>query len=185
MTHPAHTRPLPGDAALTGRSLAENLRINHAGEYGARRIYQGQLAVLGNSEVGDEIRRMAAQEEAHLAAFNTLLPQHGVRPSALMPLWHVGGFALGAATALMGPKAAMACTVAVESVITEHYTAQLADPEVVEAGLAPTIERFRDEEMEHHDTGLAHDAEQTPGYEALSAAIRAGCRLAIRLAGRF
>lgn len=179
-----HTRPLPGDAAKRG-TLAQALRIDHAGEYGARRIYAGQLAVLKDVKAREAVQQMAAQEDAHLAAFNKLLPEHKVRPSVLMPLWHVGGYALGAATAMLGPRAAMACTVAVESVIAEHYTAQLKDSEVQQSGLAPTIAKFRDEEMEHHNTGLAHEAELTPGYEGLSAAIRATCRAAIWLAGRF
>lgn len=182
--NPRHTRPLPGDATPHQPSLAQMLRVNHAGEYGANRIYAGQIKVLGRTPIGDELRHMAAQEDVHLAAFNKLLPQHGVRPTALMPLWHIAGYALGVGSALMGEKAAMAATVAVESVITEHYDSQLGREEIVQAGLKDTIQTFRDEEMEHHDTGLAHDAEQAPFYEAFSAAVRAGCRAAIWLSAR-
>lgn len=185
MNHPRHTRPLPGDPALSRPGMAAMLRVNHAGEYGAKRIYAGQLAVLGKRPVGAELRHMAAQEEVHLAAFNRLLPHHGVRPTALLPLWHVAGYVLGAGSALLGEKAAMAATVAVESVITDHYDSQLARPEIAAAGLAPTIRQFRDEEMEHHDTGLAHDAENAPFYLALSGIIRAGCKAAIWLSARF
>ncbi|PZP87320.1 MAG: demethoxyubiquinone hydroxylase family protein [Azospirillum brasilense] len=185
MTHPTnHRRHLPGDAAVSRPSLAQMLRVNHAGEYGAKRIYAGQLAVLGRSPIGPELRHMAAQEQVHLDAFNRVLPQQRVRPTALMPLWHVGGFMLGAGSALLGPKAAMACTVAVESVITEHYDSQLDSPEIAAAGLRDTIQQFRDEEMEHHDTGLAHDAEQAPAYGLLSAAIRGICKTAIYLSAR-
>ena len=176
MTRP----PLPGD---TSRTLDRMLRVDHAGEYGAQRIYAGQLAVLGRHAVAPEIRHMAAQEEAHLAEFNRLLIVHRARPSALLPLWHVAGYALGAATALIGPKAAMACTVAVESVIAEHYQQQL-DVLPEDSAIAPTIAQFRAEEMEHHDTGLAHDAEDAPMYPLLSAAIKRGCRAAIWMAER-
>jgi ubiquinone biosynthesis monooxygenase Coq7 len=178
---PNHTRPLPGDAYITTPSLAAMLRVNHAGEYGAKRIYAGQLAVLGKSAIGDELREMAAQEEVHLAAFNQLLPKHRVRPTALLPVWHVAGYTLGVTSALLGEKAAMAATVAVETVITEHYTRQIDQQAIVQAGLNDTIRQFRDDEMQHHDTGLAHDAEQAPMYEAMSAGIRAICRLAIKL----
>lgn len=182
--HPRHNRALPGDAAISQPSLAAMLRVNHAGEYGAQRIYAGQIAVLGDSEIGDALRHMAAQEDVHLAAFNTLLPEHGVRPTALMPLWHLAGYALGVGSALMGKKAAMAATVAVESVITEHYDSQLGRDEITDAGLKDTIQKFRDEEMEHHATGLQHEAGKAPFYEAFSAAIRAGCRAAIWLSAR-
>ena len=180
-----HERALPGDEALARPSLARMLRVNHAGEYGAKRIYAGQLAVMRGQPIAAELEHMAAQEQVHLDAFNRILPEHGVRPSALMPLWHAGGYALGAATALMGERAAMACTVAVESVITEHYDSQLAQPEVTGAELHATIRRFRDEEMEHHDLGLEKGAEAAPMYPVLSEMIKAGCKAAIWLAGRF
>lgn len=179
-----HTRALPGDPPRARSSLASMLRVNHAGEYGAQRIYAGQIAVLGKSPIGDELRHMAAQEDVHLAAFNKLLPEHGVRPTALLPLWHIAGYALGAGTALLGEKAAMAATVAVESVITEHYDEQLHDGGLHDVGLQATVQQFRDEEMEHHDTGLAHDAEQAPFYPMLSTAIRGICRTAIYLSKR-
>jgi ubiquinone biosynthesis monooxygenase Coq7 len=175
-------RALPGDFSVRHPAAAA-LRVNHAGEYGAQRIYAGQLAVLKNDPCAKELKHMAAQEQVHLDTFNTILPAHGVRPTALMPLWHVGGWVLGAATAAMGAKAAMACTVAVESVITEHYNEQLKSG-ALDASLAPTIAQFRDEEMEHHAIGLAHDAEETPLYAPLTAAIRGICRGAIWLSAR-
>jgi len=173
------TRTLPGD---TPHTLASMLRVDHAGEYGAKRIYAGQLAVLKDHACAAEIAHMAEQEQVHLDAFNALLPKRGVRPSMLQPFWHVAGFALGAATAMMGPRAAMACTVAVEEVIAEHYDRQIDALPEEEAELKAMLTRFRDEEQEHHDTGIAHGAEQTPGYALLSGAIRAGCKLAIRIA---
>lgn len=184
MTHAKHTRPLPGDALASKPSLASMLRVNHAGEYGAQRIYAGQLAVLGESPIGDELRHMAAQEDVHLAAFNKLLPEHKVRPTALLPFWHIAGYALGFGSALLGEKAAMATTVAVESVITEHYDEQLRSGALEDVQLQQTVQQFRDEEMEHHNTGLAHDAESAPMYPLLTGAIRGICRAAIFLSKR-
>jgi 3-demethoxyubiquinol 3-hydroxylase len=174
------TPSLPGDLSPAER-LARLLRVNHAGEYGAKRIYAGQLAVLGRHA---DISHMAAQEQAHLDYFATALVREGVRPTALHPVWHVAGFALGAATALMGEKAAMACTVAVEEVIDAHYSRQLAELDDSDAELRDTITRFRAEELEHRDTGLAHGAEDIAGYPALRQVIRAGSRLAIWLSER-
>lgn len=177
-----HTRRLPGDPAP--HDLARMLRINHAGEYGAKRIYAGQIAVLKDHALRSELEHMAEQEQVHLDTFRRILPERRVRPTALLPFWHVAGYALGAATALMGARAAMACTVAVESVITEHYDEQIARPDVTGPELQQTLQQFRDEEMEHHDTGLAHDAEGAPFYQALTGIIRSGCRAAIWLSGR-
>ncbi|MBI2255881.1 MAG: demethoxyubiquinone hydroxylase family protein [Proteobacteria bacterium] len=177
-------RRLPGD--LTPAALVERvIRVDHAGEYGAKRIYEGQLAVLGRKNEGHVIRHMLEQELKHLDAFEKLMVERRARPSLLFPVWHVAGFALGAATALMGPKAAMACTVAVEEVIDEHYRQQMTDLGSTEPALTEKIEVFRAEEVEHRDTGLAHGAEQAPAYEMLSGAIKAGSRLAIWLAERF
>jgi ubiquinone biosynthesis monooxygenase Coq7 len=174
---------LPGDLS-DSELVARMLRVDHAGEQGAVRIYEGQLAVLGTTGAGAVIRRMAAQEQRHLDAFNRLLPQRRVRPTVLSPVWHVAGFALGAATALLGERAAMACTVAVEDVIDEHYAGQVAELGAREPELKTMIEEFRREEVAHRDEGLAHGAEQAPGYELLSAAIKAGSRLAIWLSTR-
>jgi ubiquinone biosynthesis monooxygenase Coq7 len=161
------------------------LRVDQAGEYGATRIYAGQLAVMGNrSELSGEIRHMADQEADHLARFDALVSARGVRPTALQPLWHVAGFALGAATALIGPKAAMACTAAVEEEIDRHYSAQLDELGNDDPELAGMIREFREDERDHRDTALAHGAEQAPAYPVLAGAIRLGCRLAIRLAER-
>jgi len=175
-------RVLPGDFATRAPSAAA-LRVNHAGEYGAQRIYAGQLAVLKNHAVAGELKHMAAQEAVHLATFNQLLPEQHVRPTLLLPLWHVGGWVLGASTALLGAKAAMACTVAVETVITEHYNAQLTSG-ALDASLTPTIKKFRDEEMEHHAIGITHEAEATPLYEPLTVAIKGICKGAIWLSAR-
>ncbi len=174
---------LPGDSSDAAR-IERFIRVDHAGEYGAKRIYQGQLAVLGRGPKGDILRHMQAQEEVHLSTFSKLVAQRRVRPTALLPFWHVAGFALGAVTAALGERAAMACTVAVEEAIDEHYQAQSAALGEDEAPLRETIEAFRAEELEHRDIGLANEAELTPGYRVLCAAIKAGCKVAIAVSER-
>ncbi len=175
---------LPGDLPRE-EELARMIRVDQAGEYGARRIYEGQLAVMGRNHPNTEtVKHMHEQELRHLETFDRLVTERRIRPTALQPIWHVAGFALGAATALMGDKAAMACTVAVEEVIDEHYAEQSARLEDDEADLRDTIEEFRAEELEHRDTALEHGAAQAPGYEILSAAVKTGSRLAIWLSQR-
>jgi ubiquinone biosynthesis monooxygenase Coq7 len=180
--------PLPGRQG--GPDIASMIRVDHAGEFGALRIYQGQRAVLGEDPRATgsvaAIDRMKAQEQRHFDAFDRMVRERGVRPTALEPLWHVAGFALGAATALMGEKAAMACTVAVEDAIDAHYAGQIAElsGNAREAELRDTIARFRDEELEHRDEAISRGAEQAPAYPLLTAAIRMGCRLAISLSER-
>lgn len=177
------SRVLPGDLPAE-EQVARMIRVDHAGEYGARRIYQGQLAVLGRSACAPVIRHMAAQEEVHLKAFEEMIAQRRVRPTALMPLWHAAGYLLGAGTALLGKEAAMACTVAVESVIDEHYAGQEKELGSREAELRDTISLFRAEEMEHHAIGLQQGAEKAPAYPVLSGAIRTATKMAIWLSTR-
>jgi ubiquinone biosynthesis monooxygenase Coq7 len=175
---------LPGDP-LPLEEVARMIRVDQAGEYGAVRIYAGQQAVLGRRAVGPVIREMAEQEARHLDQFNALVSRRGVRPTALSPIWHVLGYALGFGTALMGERAAMACTAAVEEVIDEHYAGQSARLDENEAALKTLIEESRAEEVEHRDIALAHEAEKAPGYPVLSAAIKTGSRIAIWLSERF
>lgn len=175
---------MPGDPSRD-EVLARILRVDQAGELGAVRIYQGQKAILGKGRHGPALARMAEQERHHLDTFNRLIGERRVRPTILSPLWNVAGFVLGAGTALMGEKAAMACTVAVEETIDEHYAEQAAQLGDDEAELRDTIERFRAEELEHRDIGLANGAEQAAGYPILSAVIKTGCRIAITLSQRF
>ncbi|TWB52676.1 demethoxyubiquinone hydroxylase family protein [Nitrospirillum viridazoti] len=176
-------RPLPGDLG-TEAQIARIIRVDQAGEYGAARIYAGQLSVLGKSPVGATIRHMEEQERVHLDTFNQMMVKRRVRPTALQPLWKVAGYALGAATALMGERAAMACTVAVEEAIDAHYAEQAERLGPGEAELKATIEKFRAEELEHRDIGLAHDAELTTGYPVLYTLIKAGTRAVIWVAER-
>ena len=164
---------------------ASMLRVNQAGEYGATRIYAGQLAVLGDTPpVSGTIARMAAQEKEHLKHFDELLAARGIRPTVLQPFWAVAGHALGAATALMGPKAAMACTAAIEDEIDAHYSEQLAELGDSDPPLSASIAKFQADEREHRDAAIGAGAETALGYPLLYAAIRAGCRTAIELSKR-
>jgi len=161
------------------------LRVDQAGEYGATRIYAGQLAVMGaRAPHSGEIAAMAAQEAAHRERFDALMVERGSRPTALQPLWSVAGYALGAATALIGPEAAMACTAAIEEEIDRHYTRQLEELGEDDPKLASMIDAFRTDERAHRDAALAAGAERAPVYPLLSGAIRLGCRVAIRLSER-
>ena len=172
----------PGDRRADRASM---LRVNQAGEYGATRIYAGQLAVLRpNCPEAKLIARMAAQEERHLKRFNHLMAERRVRPTVLQPLWNVAGFALGAATALMSEKAALACTDGVETEIDKHYGSQLDQIDDEDPELAADIAEFRAEELEHRDTAREAGAATAVGYPVLTAAIRAGCRMAIGLSKR-
>lgn len=175
---------LPGDPRARP-AVERMIRVDQAGEYGAARIYAGQLAVLRKTKSAPIIQHMAEQEQHHLDTFNRMIPKRRVRPTVLTPLWHVAGFALGAGTALLGEKAAMACTVAVEEVIDEHYAAQAECLGDDEAELKETIETFRAEELEHRDIGYAEGAEQAPAYPLLTAAIKRASKTAIWLSERF
>ena len=172
----------PGDRRADTASM---LRVDQAGEYGATRIYAGQLAVLrDNCPEAKLIARMAAQEERHLNRFNALMAKRRVRPTALQPLWNVAGFALGAATALMSEKAALACTDAVETEIDRHYGRQLDELGKDDPELAADIAEFRADELEHRDSARAAGAAEAAGYPLLTATIGAGCRVAIELSKR-
>ncbi len=168
------------------QAVERMLRVDHAGEYGAVRIYEGQLAVFGKSQNAPIIQHMLDQEKQHLKTFDKLVGDRKIRPTALLPFWHLAGFALGAGTALLGEKAAMACTVAVEEVIDEHYSDQISELNAngEEEGLQETFEAFRLEELEHRQTGLNNGAESALGYELLTGAVKAGSRLAIWLSTR-
>jgi ubiquinone biosynthesis monooxygenase Coq7 len=174
---------LPGDYSPEEK-IARMLRVNHAGEYGAKRIYAGQLAVLGKSASAPVLKHMAEQEQEHLDVFSALLVKRRVRPTMFMPLWHLAAYATGAATALLGEKAAMACTVAVESVIDEHYAAQEAELGERDPELKSVITKFRADEKEHHDTALDHGAEQSPFYHILRNVVVYQTRVAIWLSTR-
>lgn len=176
--------PRPGAGARSAR-MAEILRVDHAGEMAAVQIYRGQLAVMGRApgreKLAEDLQEMEGHEAVHLARFDELLTEHRVRPTAMTPLWRIAGFALGAGTALLGDKAAHACTEAVENVIEQHYAAQVAELEGSEPELAAELAKFRDEELAHRDHAVAGGAQEAPGYPILSAVIRAGCKAAIKI----
>jgi len=176
--------PRPGRGATAAR-LGEILRVDHAGELGAVHIYRGQRAVLGQApgkaRIAGQLAEMEGHEAVHLARFDRLLTEHRVRPTLMAPLWRLAGFALGAGTALMGEKAAHACTEAVENVIEEHYAGQIAELADRDPELAAELSKFRDEELAHRDLAVEEGAREAPGYAALSAVIRAGCRAAIKI----
>ena len=174
---------LPGDPAPEADTLSM-IRVDHAGEYGAVRIYDGQLAVIGRGRARDAIRQMAAQEQRHLARFDDLLRARQVRPTVLQPLWHIAGYALGAASALLGERAAMACTVAVEEVIDAHYRDQMERLGDTDPALLAMIEEFRADELRHRDAALENGAVEALGYDVISTVVKTGSRLAIWLSQR-
>lgn len=170
---------------MSADRTARMLRVDHAGEYGATRIYAGQLAVMGDrAPHASEMAAMADQEAEHLRKFDVLLTARGVRPTALQPVWSAAGYALGAATALIGPEAAMACTAAIEEEIDLHYTSQLEELGDDDPELAAMVTEFRADERAHREAALAAGAERAPAYPLLTGAIRLGCRFAIRLSER-
>ncbi|MCX8501300.1 MAG: demethoxyubiquinone hydroxylase family protein [Alphaproteobacteria bacterium] len=181
--------PIPGELESRER-IARMLRVDHAGEYGAKRIYQGQLTVLRKSssatsaEAVAAIDHMAEQEQGHLTVFGELLVERRVRPTVLLPLWHLAGFGLGVATAALGEKAAMACTIAVEEVIDQHYADQITQLGKSEPELAATLEKFRLEELEHRDTAVSSGGQHSPFTTAITSVVRLGSKAAIFLSQR-
>lgn len=172
----------PGDRR---EATAAMIRVDQAGEYGATRIYAGQLAILGSrSSASRKVSAMALQEEKHRAFFDRMIAERGVRPTLIQPLWNVAGFALGAVTAAIGPEAAMACTAAVETEIDQHYADQLVELGDGDAELTAAVREFQADELEHKAAALASGAEDAPGYPLMSAVIRAGCRVAIAVSKR-
>lgn len=174
----------PGQGTLRQR-LGEILRVDHAGELGAVAIYRGQRAVFdavpGREKIAGDLAEMEAHEQVHLERFDTLLNERKVRPTLMAPFWRVAGFALGAGTALLGEKAAHACTEAVETVIEAHYAGQIQELATREPELAAELSKFRDDELAHRDQAVAQGAREAPSYALLSAVIRAGCKAAIRI----
>lgn len=178
------TPPRPGQGALKTR-LGEILRVDQAGELAAVHIYRGQAAVMrhapGRERIAEQLREMEGHEQVHLSRFDELLTERGVRPTLMSPIWRAAAFALGAGTALMGDKAAHACTEAVESVIEKHYAGQIAELKDRDPELAAELSRFRDDELAHRDLAVEEGAREAPGYPLLSAVIQAGCRAAIKI----
>lgn len=176
-------KPLPGQPTPKDR-MASMLRVNLAGEYGAKRIYEGQLAILKGKPSALLIEHMKTQEIAHLEAFEKLVIENRVRPTLLQPLWHITGYALGVGTALLGEKAAMACTAAVEEVIDHHYEKQLTHLGKTNPKLRALIKKCQKEECEHRDMAYQEGAREAPAFPLLSKTIKGTSRLAIWLSER-
>ncbi len=179
-----HHKHLPKPGPKTTR-IREMLRVDHAGEYGAVQIYRGQRAIFDRlphkKQISDELKHMEEGEQHHLESFDRMLVQRNVRPTLMGPIWNLAGFALGAGTALMGEKSAMACTAAVEDVIEKHYAEQVEELRDIEPELSQMISEFRDDELEHKATALEAGAQDAPGYKILEAVIKQGCKMAIRI----
>lgn len=177
----------PGRGA-SKRRRAEILRVDHAGEYAAVHIYRAQKAVFegraGKTALAADMGEMQDQEAVHLARFDALLNAERVRPTLMTPVWRLAALALGTGTALMGEKTAHACTEAVESVIEEHYADQIAELRDRDPALAAELSVFRDEELAHHDHAVEQGSREAPAYRLLSAVIKAGCRVAIKVSER-
>lgn len=175
--------PRPGQGE-TERRLHEILRVDHAGELAAVHIYRAQAAVFAatpHRALSEDLKRMEAEEEVHLQRFETLLREKQIRPTALAPVWRLAALGLGAGTALLGEKAAHACTEAVESVIADHYAEQIAETKVRDPELSAQLTQFRDDELRHHDHAVNEGAHEAPLYPLLTAVIKTGCRVAIKL----
>lgn len=179
--------PRPGRGA-SKRRREEILRVDHAGEYAAVHIYRAQRAVFegrpGKAAIAADMEEMRGQEQVHLERFQALLNAERVRPTVMTPVWRLAALALGAGTALIGEKAAHACTEAVESVIEEHYADQIAELADRDPALAAELTKFREEELAHHDHAVEHGSREAPAYELLGAVIKAGCRVAIKVSER-
>jgi 3-demethoxyubiquinol 3-hydroxylase len=175
---------LPGTSGMKAR-IAEMIRVDHAGEYAATRIYEGQRAIFsrlpGAKKITAQLAHQEADELVHKAAFDKLIQERGVRPTLLAPIWGVAAFGLGVATALMGEKAAHACTAAVEEVIEDHYREQIEELGDHEADLKAMITTFRDEEIAHKDQAISEGAKDAFAHPVLEAVIKAGCRAAIAI----
>ena len=171
---------LPGDKTKK-QQIASMIRVNHAGEYGAKRIYLGQLDYIKDQKAKEVITHMASQEDVHLKYFEDEIVRRSIRPTILYPIWHIYGYALGAITAMLGTKAAMACTEAVEEVIDEHYQEQLKFLASDELELKEKIEKFRQEELEHKNIAIEYESSHARCYHFLSPLIKLSCKMAIRI----
>ena len=170
------------------KKIHEIIRVNHAGEFGAKVIYDGQIAALKlkkDHETIKLVQHMKEQEDVHFDYFDAEIRRQKIRPTLMQPLWKVGGFALGFFTALLDKKAAMTCTTAVEETIDEHYQEQIKYLEKEEnssggvAELKKKIIKFREEELEHRDIAYDNNASELKGFAPLSALIKGVTKFAI------
>uniref|UniRef100_A0A0K0CUR5 5-demethoxyubiquinone hydroxylase, mitochondrial n=1 Tax=Angiostrongylus cantonensis TaxID=6313 RepID=A0A0K0CUR5_ANGCA len=175
-------------AAARKALLEKVIRVDHAGELGADRIYAGQMAVFQGSSVGSVIKKMWDEEREHLDTMERLAAKHDVPPTIFAPIFSVAAYTVGVASALLGKEGAMACTVAVEELIGRHYNNQLkelmADDPEAHKELLEILTKMRDDELNHHDTGIKYDGLKAPMFEVLKFVIQTGCRGAIYIAER-
>lgn len=171
----------------SSNTIKEIIRVNHAGEYGARRIYEGQLNYAKNHQDRLTIHHMLEQEKIHLAYFNNLLLTRNIRPTILMPLWHAIGYMLGSGSILLGAKTSMLLTQSVEEVIEQHYQEQIdyLSSNNIEKDLLTHIKQFQQEEIEHKDIALDQGSNEVVFAPLIKNAIKFMCKIAISLSKKF
>ena len=165
------------------KTLEEIIRVDHAGERGAIKIYEGQLLALKtikqDESLKDKIEKMKEQEKEHLEYFEKEIQKRKIKPTYLLPLWDIIGVTLGFGTALLGKKAAMLCTASVEEVIEGHYQGQLKKLGNDEMELKAKIEKFKDDEAGHKNMAYEAGATNKGIYSIMDKVIRVGSRIAI------
>ena len=167
------------------KTLEEIIRVDHAGERGAIKIYEGQLLALKtikqDEALKDKIEEMKEQEKEHLQYFEKEIQKRKIKPTYLLPLWDVMGVALGFGTVLLGKKAAMLCTASVEEVIEDHYENQLKKIGNDEIDLKAKIEKFKEDEVNHKNIAYETGATNKGLYSVMDKVIKTGSRIAITI----
>ena len=165
--------------------LEEIIRVDHAGERGAIKIYEGQLLALKTLKqdeiLKDKIEKMKDHEKEHLEYFEKEIQKRNIKPTYLLPLWDLMGVTLGFGTALLGKKATMLCTASVEEVIEDHYSNQLKKLGKDESELKTNIEKFRGDEIEHKNIAYETGASNKGLYSIMDKVIKTGSRIAITI----
>ena len=167
------------------KTLEEIIRVDHAGERGAIKIYEGQLLALKTIKQDENLKNiieeMKEHEKEHLEYFEREIQIRKIKPTYMLPLWDLMGVALGFGTALLGKKATMLCTASVEEVIENHYDSQLKKIGDDEKDLKSKIEKFKSEEVEHKNIAYETGATNKGLYSVMDKVIRAGSRIAITI----
>ena len=165
--------------------IKEFIRVNHAGERGAIKIYEGQLLALNTFVKDDKLKKMIEQmkihEKEHLDFFNKEIKKRNIKPTKLLPLWDLLGVGLGFSSAMMGKKATMLCTASVEEIIDEHYQNQLNQINSDEQNLKKKIKKFRDDEIHHKNIAYDNGASKEGLYSILDKIIKTGSKVAISI----
>ena len=165
--------------------IEEFLRVDHAGERGAIKIYEGQLLALNTLVKDDKLKKMIEEmknhEKEHLDFFNKEIKKRNIKPTKLLPLWDLLGVSLGFGSAMMGKKATMLCTASVEEVIDGHYQNQLNQLNSDEKILKEKIKKFRDDEIHHKNIAYDNGASKEGLYSILDKIIKTGSKVAISI----